>query len=269
MLARMNRNERISVTANNPQPNIVTSPLFEGVPHGFLGRQGGVSTGMCASLNVGLGAGEDISIVEQNRAIARDAVLPGSTLLGVYQVHGNRCIRVDAPYSERPEADAMATRTPGLLLGILTADCVPVLFADKKAGVIGAAHAGWKGALAGVTDSTLDVMEELGANRADIVCAVGPCIARASYEVDAGFHANFCKVDPANERFFTEGKPGHFQFDVEAYVVHRLAAAGVTRIEAMGLDTYARETEYYSYRRSCHRDEPTYGRQVSLIGLPL
>lgn len=251
------------------RPHPVTSKLFDEIPHGFLGRQGGVSTGDYASLNVGLGSGEDRAIIEQNRSIARDAVLTDSTLVGVYQVHGNLCMRVDAPFAERPEADAMATRTPGLLLGILTADCVPVLFADKKAGVVAAAHAGWKGALAGITDSTLNVMEELGANRSDIVCAVGPCIARASYEVDTNFYANFCAVNPANERFFADGKPGHYQFDVEAYVVHRLAEAGVTRIEAMGLDTYAREDEYYSYRRSCHRNEPSYGRQISLIGLPL
>lgn len=256
-------------TGTNSRPNIARSDLFGDIPHGFLGRQGGVSTGDFASLNVGLGSGEDRSLIEQNRAIARDSILPESALVGVYQVHGNRCVIVDAPLEERPEADAMATRTPGLLLGILTADCVPVLFADKQAGVVGAAHAGWKGALAGITDSTVAAMEELGANRDDIVCAIGPCIARASYEVDAGFYANFCAADPANERFFADGKPGHFQFDVEAYVVHRLAQAGVRRIEAMGIDTYARENEYYSYRRSCHRNEPSYGRQISLIGLPL
>ena len=252
-------------------PNIITSKLFgssdDGVAHGFLGRQGGVSTGDYASLNVGFGSGEDRAIIEHNRTIARDAILPESELVGVYQVHGNRCVIVEAPFAERPEADAMVTRTPGLLLGILTADCVPVLFADKQAGIVGAAHAGWKGALAGVTDSTLAVMEELGANRSDIVCAIGPCIARASYEVDANFYTNFCNIDPANERFFADGKAGHYQFDVEAYVVHRLANAGVTRIEAMGIDTYARDSEYYSYRRSCHRSEPSYGRQISLIGL--
>lgn len=249
-------------------PNIARSKMMADIPHGFMGRQGGVSTGDYSSLNVGFGSGEDPALIEQNRAIARDAVLPGSALVSVYQVHGDRCVIVDAPFAERPEADAMATRTPGLLLGILTADCVPVLFADRHAGVVGAAHAGWKGAFAGITDSTIRAMEELGADRTNIVCAVGPCIARASYEVDEGFYRNFCETDPDNDRFFADGKSGHHQFDVEAYVVHRLASAGVSRVEALGLDTYAREDEYYSYRRSCHRNEPSYGRQISLIGLP-
>lgn len=248
---------------------VLTSAILGGVPHGFLGRRGGVSQGDFASLNVGLGSGEDPDIIARNRAIARDAVLPDSELVTVYQVHGRTCAIVDAPLAERPEADALATATPGLLLGILTADCVPVLFADSANGVVGAAHAGWKGALAGVTDATIEAMESLGADRAAIRCAVGPCIARASYEVDADFYARFGAADPANERFFADGKPGHYQFDVEAYVVHRLAAAGITWIEAMGQDTYAREDDYYSYRRSCHRAEPSYGRQISLIGLPL
>lgn len=240
-----------------------------GVPHGFFGRQGGVSTGDLASLNCGLGSGDDPALIAENRRRAVDAVLSGAKLTGLYQVHGNRCVIFDetSDLAARPEADALATRTPGLLLGILTADCVPVLFADAQAGVVGAAHAGWKGALAGVTDATLDAMESLGARRRDIAVAIGPCIGRGSYEVDDGFVDRFLSDDPVNERFFAAGKPGHAMFDIAAYVAARLATAGVTRIAIGGQDTYAEEADYFSYRRACHRNENSYGRQISLIGL--
>jgi len=240
-----------------------------GVPHGFFGRQGGVSTGDLASLNCGLGSGDDPDLITENRRRAAGAVLPGAKLTGLYQVHGNRCVIVDetSDLAARPEADALATRTPGILLGILTADCVPVLFADAQAGVVGAAHAGWKGALAGVTDATLDAMASLGARRSDIAVAIGPCIGRGSYEVDEGFVDRFLTDAPANERFFAAGKPGHAMFDIAAYVAARLAAAGVTRIAIGGQDTYAEEADYFSYRRACHRGENSYGRQISLIGL--
>lgn len=239
------------------------------VPHGFFGRLGGVSTGDLASLNCGLGSGDDPDLIAENRRRAANAVLPGAKLTGLYQVHGNRCVIVDeaSDLVARPEADALATRTPGLLLGILTADCVPVLFADAQAGVVGAAHAGWKGALAGVTDATLDAMESLGARRGDIAVAIGPCIGRGSYEVDDGFVDRFLADAPVNERFFAAGKPGHAMFDIAAYVAARLAAAGVTRIAIGGQDTYAEEADYFSYRRACHRNENSYGRQISLIGL--
>jgi hypothetical protein len=141
------------------------------------------------------------------------------------------------------------------------------LFADKEAGVVGAAHAGWKGALYGVTDSTLTAMEKLGAKRARIVAAIGPCIARASYEVDEAFQRRFDEADPENERFFAPGRDGHAQFDLEAYVAHRLAAAGVRKVEMLGLDTYAEEDRFYSFRRATHRGEPDYGRQISIIGV--
>lgn len=206
-------------------------------------------------------------IENQRRAIA--AVAPGSTLVTLYQVHSADVVTVTAPIDDdaRPRADAMVTDRPGLLLGILTADCAPVLFADRDAGVIGAAHAGWKGAIGGVTDATIAAMEALGAHRDRIVAAIGPCIARASYEVDDAFAQRFEVDDPANERFFTRGKPGHHQFDLEAYVAHRVAAAGVTTVEMMGLDTYADPDRFFSYRRATHRGEPDYGRQISLIGL--
>lgn len=249
-------------------PFVTAAPL-SGVAHGFFGRLGGVSNGELASLNCGLGSGDDPALIAENRQRVADAVLPGAALTGVYQVHGDRCVIVDSEtdLAVRPEADALATQTPGILLGILTADCVPVLFADREAGVVGAAHAGWKGAIAGVTDATLDAMESLGARRAHIAAAIGPCIARASYEVDEAFVARFVSDDPANERFFVAGKPGHAMFDIAAYVAARLAAAGVTRIAIGGQDTYAQPQDYFSYRRACHKGENSYGRQLSVIGL--
>ncbi|WP_168452370.1 peptidoglycan editing factor PgeF [Sphingopyxis microcysteis] len=247
----------------------VTAPPLDGIAHGFFGRRGGISTGELASLNCGLGSGDDPALIAENRRRVADAVLPGAALTGVYQVHGNRCVVVDATsdLSARPEADALATRNPGIVLGILTADCVPVLFADREAGVIGAAHAGWKGALAGVTDATLAAMESLGADRANMAAAIGPCIGRTSYEVDDAFVERFTADDPANERFFAAGKPGHAMFDIAAYVAARLAAAGVTRIAIGGQDTYALQHDYFSYRRACHKGENSYGRQLSVIGL--
>lgn len=247
----------------------VTAPTLEGIAHGFFGRRGGVSTGELASLNCGLGSGDDPALIAENRRRVADAVLPGAALTGVYQVHGNRCIIVDdkSDLTARPEADAIATRAPGIVLGILTADCVPVLFADRDTGVIGAAHAGWKGALAGVTDATLAAMESLGADRVNIAAAIGPCIGRASYEVDDAFVKRFTADDPANERFFAAGNPGHAMFDIAAYVAARLAAAGVARIAIGGQDTYALQQDYFSYRRACHQGENSYGRQLSVIGL--
>jgi len=247
----------------------VTAPSLDGMAHGFFGRQGGVSTGELASLNCGLGSNDDPALIAENRRRVTEAALPGAALTGLYQVHGNRCVIVDedSDLAARPEADALATRTPGILLGILTADCVPVLFADAEAGVVGAAHAGWKGALAGVTDATIAAMESLGATRASIAVAIGPCIARASYEVDNGFAHRFTADDPANERFFAAGRPGHAMFDIAAYVAARVAAAGVKRIAIGGQDTYALPQDYFSYRRACHKNENSYGRQLSVIGL--
>ncbi|WP_294331293.1 peptidoglycan editing factor PgeF [uncultured Sphingomonas sp.] len=248
----------------------IRARALAGLPHGFLGRAGGVSTGMVAGLNVGTGSNDDPAAIAQNRRLAVQAVLPGARLVTVYQVHSADAVTVIAPFDEdlRPRADALVTDRPGLLLGILTADCAPVLFADREAGVVAAAHAGWKGAIGGVTDSTIVAMEALGARREAIAAAVGPCIARASYEVDASFFQHFCAQDPANERFFADGRPEHFQFDLEAYVVHRLALAGLRTIEALGLDTYTNEDRFFSFRRATHRLEPDYGRQISLIGIP-
>ncbi len=242
---------------------------LEGVAHGFLGRRGGVSTGVHAGLNVGTGSADDPAIIAENRRLATEAVAPGAVLLNPYQIHSAACVTVTGIWDRdaRPHADAAVTDRPGFALGILTADCAPVLFADTQAGVVGAAHAGWKGALHGVTDSTLAAMEKLGAQRDRIVAAVGPCIARASYEVDDSFQRRFDEHDPENERFFAPGRDGHAQFDLEAYVAHRLAAAGVRKVEMLGLDTYAEEDRFYSFRRATHRREPDYGRQISIIGL--
>lgn len=248
---------------------VIRAAALGDVAHGFLGRRGGVSTGVHAGLNLGAGSDDDAAAIAANRARAVAAVLPDAALVTVFQVHSPDVVTVVAPidFEERPRADAMVTDRPGLLLGIVTADCAPVLLHDAGAGVIGAAHAGWKGALGGVTDATVAAMVALGARADRIAAAIGPCIARVSYEVDDGFARRFEAHDPANERFFTPGRPGHQQFDLEAYVAARLASAGVARVEALGLDTYADASRFYSFRRATHRGESDYGRQISLIGL--
>jgi len=250
--------------------DIVRAASLGAVPHGFFGRAGGVSTGAVAGLNCGLGSGDDPESVERNRRLAAGAIIPGAPLASVHQVHSPRAIivREPVPYDERPHADALVTDRPGLLLGVVTADCAPVFLADTEAGVVGAVHAGWRGATAGVTDQAIAAMISLGARVERIAAAVGPCIARASYEVDHGFAERLLADDAENRRFFAEGPGGSPHFDLEAYVVARLAAAGVRKIEASGLDTYALEDRFYSCRRATHRGEPTYGRQISMIGLP-
>lgn len=249
----------------------ITSPLLAPLPHGFLGRRGGVSTGVHAGLNVGLGSDDDREAIAENRRRAVAAVMPGAALVTAHQVHSADVVAVTAPFPDeaRPHADALVTDRPGLLLGVLTADCVPILLADADAGVVGAAHAGWKGAIGGVIGATVAAMKALGARVERIAAAVGPCIGRASYEVDEGFLQRFEADDPENGRFFRDGRrAGHHQFDIEAYAAHRLAETGVTRAEMLGLDTYADPERFFSYRRATHRGEPGYGRQISLIGLP-
>lgn len=240
------------------------------VPHGFLGRVGGVSEGEMWGLNVGYGSGDDPDLIAENRRRAVEAVLPGAQLATVHQVHSPLAVHVEQPWpqAERPRADAMVTDRPGLLLGVLTADCAPVLFADSEAGVVGAAHSGWRGAFAGVNEATIDAMEGLGADRGRIVATVGPCVAQASYEVDEGFRANFLQQEEANDRFFVPGPAGKPHFDLAGYILHRLERAGIRDAEALPCDTYAEPERFYSYRRSTHRNEPSYGRQVSMIGLP-
>jgi polyphenol oxidase len=249
---------------------VVTSPSLFGTSHGFLGRRGGVSTGLVAGLNVGLGSADDPLAVAENRRRAVGAVAPGAALTTVFQIHSPEVVVATAawPDDARPHADALVTDRPGLALGILTADCAPVLFADIQAGVIGAAHAGWKGAIAGVTDAAIAAMEALGARRERIAAVVGPCIAQSSYEVDDGFRTRFVAVDIDNNRFFVAGRPGHAQFDLPAYVAHRLTAAEVGRVEALPLDTLELDHRFYSFRRATLAGEPDYGRQISLIALP-
>ena len=249
---------------------VIRAPNLGDVPHGFLGRRGGHSSGLYAGLNVGLGSDDDRLTILRNRDLARDAVLPGSTLVTVHQVHSPDVVTVTAPIADadRPPADALVTDRPGLLLGVLAADCVPILFADTARDIVGAAHSGWKGALGGVGEATLDAMVALGADRRAIACAIGPCIGRASYEVSMAFADPFLARNGEDERFFVENRPGHLLFDIAGYVASRLAAAGAGSVTLMDEDTYTQPTRFYSYRRSCHMGEPGYGRQISLIGLP-
>ena len=244
-------------------PNLTSSHIS----HGFFGRTGGVSQGIFASLNCGPGSGDARADVVENRRRVATALAPDATLLTLYQIHSAEAVAVTAPWNigEGPQADAMATNLPGLALGILTADCAPVLFADEEARIIGAAHAGWKGALGGVTDAAIAAMEALGARRERIAAAIGPCISQASYEVGPEFHERFA---PADARFFAAGgRGGHFRFDLEAYVAMRLAAAHIASVERLSTCTYAREEDYFSFRRATHRGEKDYGRQVSAIVL--
>lgn len=251
----------------NPVIDVVAAGL--GVRHGFVGRRGGVSAGIFASLNVGLGSSDDAALVRENRRRAVDAVAPGAALVTLHQVHSVIVVPVTAafPDAERPAADAMVTATPGLALGVLTADCAPILLADAEAGVIGAAHSGWKGALHDIAGATVAGMLALGARRDHIRAAIGPCIARASYEVDAGFRDRFLAQDAAHDRFFIPGRGDRYQFDLEGIVALRLAAAGVRHVAALGIDTYPDAQRWFSYRRTTHAGEPDYGRQISLIAL--
>ncbi|KQN25447.1 polyphenol oxidase [Sphingomonas sp. Leaf33] len=248
---------------------VIRARALEGVAHGFLTRSGGVSEGPYASLNCGIGSHDDPAKVAENRRRAAEAVVPGAQLVGLYQVHGADAVAVLDGFDPtvRPHADALVTNRPGIALGILTADCAPVLFADTAAGVVGAAHAGWKGAVGGITDSTLLTMETLGADRGRLVTAIGPCIAQANYEVDDAFRQRFAAEDDGSDRFFRDAGAGHAMFDLAGYVAHRLARAGVRRVEIVGADTYADDTRFFSYRRATHRAAGDAGRQISIIGL--
>jgi YfiH family protein len=242
-----------------------------GIRHGFFTRAGGSSSGIFASLNCGYGSADDAGNVTENRARVLDAVgLARDRLVTCYQVHSAAVAVVDDVWTlaARPRADAMVTRRPGIALGILTADCAPVLFADAEAGVIGAAHAGWRGALAGVLDATVQAMAALGASPPRICAGVGPCIARASYEVGPEFPARFLAESPANAGFFVAApRAGHFHFDLAGYVALRLRRLGLARIDHSGGDTVADSHRFFSYRRSCLQKEPDYGREISVIAL--
>lgn len=242
-----------------------------GVRHGFFTRRGGVSQGIYASLNCGYGSGDEPLLVEQNRAaVAQTLGQKPEALCTAYQIHSPNVVTLEKPWhhKEAPEADALVTKTPGIILGILTADCLPVLFADIKRGIIGAAHAGWKGAMGGVLENTLEAMQALGAVLADITVAIGPGIAQGSYEVGTEFRERFVLQDEANQIYFIHGnRDGHYLFDLKAYAKDRLKAAGVIHINLLAQDTCLQEDDFFSYRRATLRSEPAYGRQVAAIVL--
>jgi YfiH family protein len=245
---------------------------LDGLSHGFFTRGGGHSTGLFASLNCGMGSGDDRDTVLRNRALVAERLgVSRDALLSAYQVHSADAVLVTGPWdpdAERPRADGLVTRTPGVALGVLTADCGPVLFADPQARVIGAAHAGWKGALTGITASTLDLMEEQGASRARITAVIGPMISQAAYEVGPEFPARFTEADPANRRYFKPSmRRDHAMFDLPAYLADRLRAEGVGTVVSLSLCTFSDERRFFSYRRATLRRETDYGRLISAIAL--
>lgn len=236
--------------------------------HGFFTRKGGASSGIFAGLNCGTGSSDLAEIVAINRARVAGAMgVAVDHLLSVHQVHSPDAVALTAAFAEKPRADAMVTATPGLALAILTADCQPVLFADAKAGVIGAAHAGWKGAKDGVLEATLDAMEALGARRANIAAVIGPCISQAAYEVGPEFFEAFTDDDPETRRFFAQGAGDRLLFDLPAFGLWRLRAAGVGHAEWTRHCTYGDPARFYSYRRTTHAREADYGRLISVIRL--
>ncbi|WP_114948384.1 peptidoglycan editing factor PgeF [Microvirga calopogonii] len=241
-----------------------------GLRHAFFTRQGGTSDGIYASLNGGIGSSDEPAKVQENRRRMTEALEIGQdALISVYQVHSPDAVFVEGPWQgERPKADAMVTATPGLALGITTADCGPVLFADAEARVIGAAHAGWRGAVTGVLESTVVAMERLGARRENVVAVLGPTISQKAYEVGPDFIQRFAEEAPGHERFFKEAeRPGHAMFDLPGFIGARLEAAGIGTFTDLGLCTYSDEERFFSYRRTTHRKEPDYGRLISAIAL--
>lgn len=238
-----------------------------GVTHGFFTREGGVSHGIFASLNCGLGSGDEVALVTENRARVQ-AELGAAAVVSAYQVHGVDVAVVTGPFDERPKVDAMVSATPGVSIGVLTADCGPVLFADEKAKVVGACHAGWKGALHGVTDATIIAMEKLGARRENIIAVLGPTISKDNYEVGPEFAEPFLAKDTAAKAYFTPSlKNDHHMFDLPRFLVERMRQFGVGSAVDLGLCTYAEEDWFFSYRRATHRGEKDYGRLISAIGL--
>ena len=245
----------------------IQAPALAGLRHAFFTRQGGVSEGVYTSLNGGVGSRDVTAAVEENRR-RMAAALGVAGLLVPYQIHSPTCVAVSEPWRERPRADALATATPGLALGVTGADCGMTLYADRGAGVVGASHSGWKGAFEGVLEATLDTMETLGASRRNIVAVLGPTIGPASYETGPEFRARFVARDPAYAQFFVpSARPDHHMFDLPAFIGHRLRAAGIGTFVSLGLDTYLDETRFFSYRRTTHRMEPDYGRLISAIAL--
>lgn len=247
---------------------IVTSRALAPIRHGFFTRKGGASSGVFAGLNCGPGSTDLNEIVAINRTRAAAALdLPPEALVTVHQVHSPDVVMVNGPLEPRPRADALVTSTPGIALAVLTADCQPVLLADAKAGVIGAAHAGWRGALTGVLEATLDAMEDLGAERAATVAVVGPTISQRAYEVGPEFHDAFMAEDPGAARFFANGEGDRLLFDLPGYGLFRLRRAGVGEAEWTRHCTYSDPERFFSYRRATHAGEADYGRLISAIRL--
>lgn len=242
-----------------------------GVRHAFFTREGGVSGGMFASLNCGFGSGDDPANVARNRAIAAAALgLGEDRLVTCYQIHSADVLTVTAPWrrEDSPRADGMVTDRPGIALGVLAADCAPVLFADPQAAVIGAAHGGWRGALGGVMEATVAAMIALGAERSRIRAGIGPCIARESYEVGPEFPGRFAEIDAESGGFFVPAaRAGHFRFDLPGYIAHRLARLGLGAVADAACDTLADPTRFFSYRRACLTGERDYGRALAAIAL--
>lgn len=258
---------------DHARPSPIESPalatLGPRIRHGFFTREGGVSTGLYEGLNVGIGSSDDPAAVRENRSrVAQWFGLPVARLATQHQVHSPDVTVISSPDDlPRNQADAMVTKVPGVILGVLTADCGPILFADAQAGVIGAAHAGWKGALDGVLEATIDAMETLGADRDRIVAVLGPSIAQPDYEVGPEFVERFVARNSDYARYFIpSAQAGHALFDLPRLTVDRLGAAGV-RATSLGLSTYPDATRFYSYRRTTHRKEPDYGRQISAIAI--
>ncbi len=252
-------------------PLIATALEAPGIRHGFFNRDGGVSTGIYAALNCGPGSDDDLTCVMENRARVEHALgISTGGLVTLYQHHSADVVEVTAPWrhGDAPKADGMVSTTPGIALGILTADCAPVLFADPGRRIIGAAHAGWKGALSGVLENTVALMETMGAERANIRASIGPTISKANYEVGPEFRDRFLDDTADNARYFTSSsKPRHFMFDLPAYVQDRLSRAGVKHIKDTGLCTYDETNRLFSYRRATHMGEDGYGRNISVIAL--
>ena len=252
-----------------PHLEIITSDLLSGVRHGFFTRRGGASSGIFRGLNCGTGSSDQTAIVDMNRARVAEAMqVPPERLITVHQTHSDIAVAVtDTQPAPRPEADAIVTATRGTALAILTADCQPVLLADADAGVIGAAHAGWRGALDGILDATLEAMEALGAVRGNIRAAIGPSISQRAYEVGPEFVERFVDEDRDNSRFFANGTGDRYQFDLPGYGLARLRAAGVGQAEWTRHCTFSDDGRFYSYRRATHLGEVDYGRLISVIRL--
>ncbi|MDO6589160.1 peptidoglycan editing factor PgeF [Loktanella sp. D2R18] len=248
--------------------DIITSPDLDGVTHGFFGRKGGASSGVFAGLNCGYGSSDQHEVVNINRARVADAMaLDPTQMVGVHQVHSADVVAVEAPLDPQPKADALVTATPNVGLSILTADCQPVLFADRKAGVIGAAHAGWKGALNGVLENTVAYMETLGARAKDITAVIGPCISQRAYEVGPEFMDQFLAKDPKFDRFFVAGEGDRVHFDLPGFGLHKLQESGVSTARWTHNCTYTDPERFFSYRRSVHQKEADYGRLIATIRL--